>query len=132
MSIIVCTHTCRSPPPWNIGVSDIDILDDHHQYVPYSSVMAYVDVPGEEECESIRLDSFQCILYYGDQLTVEHMRGAQAVRSNSENGIQQLKGFVPAVPDWHAKVSFLGLSGGEILNTLENFYGIYFIFLDNI
>ena len=90
--------------------------------------MAYVDVPGEEECESIRLDSFHCILYYGDQLTVERMRGAQAVRSNSENGIQQLKGFVPAVADCHAKVSFLGVSIYEILNTLQNVYGVYFIF----
>ena len=92
-------------------VSDmVDILDDHHQYVPSSSAMEAVTITNEEESEYIRLDSLHIILYFGDQLTVEHMRGAQAVRSNSENGIQQLRGFIPAVADWHAKVSFLGVS----------------------
>ena len=92
-------------------VSDmVDILDDNHQYVPSSSAMEAVTITNEEESEYIRLDSLHIILYFGDQLTVERMRGAQAVRSNSENGIQQLRGFIPAVAEWHAKVSFLGVS----------------------
>ena len=88
----------------------VDILDELHQYVPSSSITTIEDIPGQEEGESIRLDCFHRILCYGDQLTVERIRGAQAVRLNSENGIMQLRGFIPAVTDWHAKVSFLGVS----------------------
>ena len=84
----------------------VSLLEDHHQYVPSSSVMVK-EVVG---VEVMRLDSFHNIIYNGDQLTVERMRGAQAIRSNSENGIDQLRGFVPVVADWHAKVSFLGVS----------------------
>ena len=87
----------------------VSILEDHHQYVPSSSVMVK-EVVGLDEVEVMRLDSFHNIIYNGDQLTVERMRGAQAIRSNSENGIDQLRGFIPAVADWHAKVSFLGVS----------------------
>ena len=38
------------------------------------------------------------------------MRCAQSIRSNSENGIKKLQGFVPAISDWHVKVSLLGVS----------------------
>ena len=47
---------------------------------------------------------------YDDQLTIERIQGAQAVRINSENDIMQLRGFIPAVTDWHGKVSFFFLS----------------------
>ncbi len=77
----------------------IDVLDEQHQYVPSSSTMEFVDV--EETPEPIRLDSLHSILYFGDQLTVECIRG---VRCNSENAIDKLEGFIPG---WHAKVGFL-------------------------
>lgn len=86
----------------------VDILDDHHDYVPCSSSTIEIDVTGD--LEIVQFDSFHQIVYFGDQLTVERMRGAQGARCNSEHGIQQLKGFVPAVTDWHAKVSFLDVS----------------------
>ena len=87
----------------------VDILDELHQYVQSSSITTVEDIPGQEEGESICLDCFHRILSYDDQLTVERIRGAQAVRLNSENGIMQLRGFILAVTDWHAKVSFFFL-----------------------
>ena len=52
-------------------VSDmVDILGDHHQYVPSSSAMEAVTITNEEESEYIRLDSLHTILYFGDQLTL--------------------------------------------------------------
>ena len=97
-------------------VSDVvDILDEHHYYVPSSSVIEPVTVLDDED-EYIRLDSLHTLLYFGDQLTVERMRGAKAVRSNSENQIQQLKGFIPAICDWHAEVSFLSVSQYNVYN----------------
>ena len=86
----------------------VDVLDDHHQYVPCSSAMVEVDI--HNEAESIRLDSFHKVMYFGDQLTVERMRCAQAIRCNSENDVLRLKGVIPAISDWHAKVSLLGVS----------------------
>lgn len=88
----------------------VDILDEHHQYVPVSSSTTLEDIPGQLEKESIQIDSFHKILGFGDQLTVERMRCAQSIRSNSENGIKKLQGFVPAISDWHVKVSLLGVS----------------------
>ena len=87
----------------------VDILLDHHQYIPSSCANVMVDVPGQSE-EEMRLDCFHKVLYFGDQLTLERIRGAQAVRSNSENGTERLEGIVPAITDWHAKASFLGVS----------------------
>jgi L1 cell adhesion molecule like protein len=37
------------------------------------------------------------------------MRSAKAIRSNSENGTDRLQGIIPAISDWHTKVSFLGV-----------------------
>ena len=87
------------------GVNHLgQLLNNHLQ------ITTIEDIPGQEEGESIHTDCFHRILCYGDQLTVERIRGAQAVRLNSENGIMQLRGFFPAVTNWHAKVSFLGVS----------------------
>ncbi len=80
----------------------IVVLDEQHQYVTSSSTMEFIDV--EETPEPIRLDSLHSILYFGDKLTVERIRGAKAVRCNSENAIDKLEGFIPG---WHAKVGFL-------------------------
>ena len=88
----------------------VNVLDELHQYVPSSSITTVEDTPRQEEGESICLDCFHRILCYCDQLTVERIRGAQAVRLNSENGIIQLRGLIPAVTDWQAKVSILGVS----------------------
>ena len=86
----------------------VQILDEHQQYVPCSSSIVEVDI--REPGEVVKLYSIHKILYHGDQLTVERMRGAQGIRLNSEDEMQQLKGFIPTVADWHAKVSFLGVS----------------------
>ena len=46
----------------------VSLLEDHHQYVPSSSVMVK-EVVGLDEVEVMRLDSFHNIIYNGDQLT---------------------------------------------------------------
>ena len=51
-----------------------------------------------------------CIYIGGDQLTVARTRSCQRIRSNSTRGRDRLEGFVPCIEDWHAKVSFLGVS----------------------
>ena len=73
---------------------------------PHASVIEPVTVLDDEDEYIIRLDSLHTLLYFGDQLTVERMRGAKAVCPNSENQIQQLKGFIPAICNWHAKLAF--------------------------
>ena len=73
----------------------VDILVHHHQYVPSSSSMVQVNVPGQSEAESLHVDSFHTLLFHGDQLTVERIRGAKAIQANSENGVDQLNGFIP-------------------------------------
>lgn len=61
-------------------VSDmVDVLDEHHQYVPISSSTISEDIPGQLEKESIQIDSFHKILGFRDQLIVERMRCAQLI-----------------------------------------------------
>lgn len=103
----------------------VDILNNLHQYVPSSSTTFEDDIPGHDS-ETIKLYCFHKILCFGDQLTVEQIRGVKAVRSNSEDGLYQLQGFVPAISDWHAKVSFLGVSSLSIkISIILNLQVIY-------
>ena len=51
----------------------------------------------------LHVQDFLMIIYtvvcFGDQLTVEHIRSAKAIRMNSEDGLHQLQGFLPAISD---------------------------------
>lgn len=88
----------------------IDILHILHQYVPTLSSNKEVSVSGSSESDKIRIDHFHKILIQGDQLTVERVRSAQGIRDNAHNGREKLKGFIPIVADWHAKVTLLDVS----------------------
>ena len=46
----------------------------------------------------------------GDQLTAARIRGSQRIRSNSDSDLERLEGFTAVIEDWHAKVTFLGVS----------------------
>ena len=39
------------------------------------------------------------VVCFGNQLTVERIRSAKAIRMNSEDGLHQLQGFLPAISD---------------------------------
>lgn len=42
-------------------------------------------------------------------MTCARVRGSQRIRSNSEQGLDCLKGIVGVTEDWHAKMCFLGV-----------------------
>ena len=66
-----------------------------------------VEVEGEDEPEQLTIDRFHQVLIGGDQLTVARIRSAQAARLNSESGSGQLRGFLPVVEDWHARLCLM-------------------------
>ena len=43
----------------------------------------------------------------GDQKTASRIKGCQRIRSNAERGKDKLKGFVPVIEDWHAKMCLM-------------------------
>ena len=88
----------------------VAILNKHQQYVPSSTSTTEAEVAGSQDTDLLQLDTFHTLLFHGDQLTVERMRSAQAIQANSETGKGKLKGIIPVVADWHAKVNFLGVS----------------------
>jgi L1 cell adhesion molecule like protein len=98
----------------------VNILETLHQYVPSISSNKLIFAPGNSVPDEIKHDEFHKIglqLYtvhvytiQGDQLTIERIRSAQGIRANSENATKKLNGFIPMITDWHAKVSFLGVS----------------------
>lgn len=47
------------------------------------------------------------VLLFGDLLTVERVRGAMSLRRSHKNPLESLKGFVPAISDWYARVCLL-------------------------
>ena len=40
-------------------------------------------------------------------MTVERARGAMVLRSLHENAVNRLEGFVPAIADWHARMTLV-------------------------
>ena len=92
----------------------IDILECAHKYIPTQTTEETLKVPveadGEENEEDdivLKIDEFHYLLYGGDQLTVERMRGAKNIRSNLCRGKERLEGIQPVIEDWHAKVVLL-------------------------
>jgi len=50
------------------------------------------------------------LLLFGDQLTVERARGARVLRSFHEEAINRPEGFIPAVADWHVRMTLVKFS----------------------
>ena len=68
-------------------------------------------------------DSLKCILFCGDQLTIERARGCQEARVNSDTMQEALLGLEPAIADWHAEANFLEV---WLQNTIVSLGGGHF------
>ena len=83
----------------------VSILEHTHKYIPTVTTEEVIECDDSDGEEIItKNDRFHHILYGGDQLTTEQMRGAKNVRSNACRGKERLEGVVPMVEDWHTKV----------------------------
>lgn len=100
----------------------VTILSNLQQYVPLAQKMVELEVDGEDEPEQLTIDRFHTILLGGDQLTVARIRSAQAARLNSESGSGQLRGFMPVVEDWHAKLCLMEVNNYVSLNVVHTLY----------
>ena len=88
----------------------VEIIDRLHKYVPTVTRTETTEVPLIGEQVAVQADYFHHILFGGDQLTSARIRGAQRLRSNSDNCRGRLEGFAAVTEDWHAKVCLLGVS----------------------
>lgn len=85
----------------------VQIMNTLQQYVPATEETAVVQVEGEDIPFEMKVQRFHSILFAGDQLTVARARSARAVCMNSASGSGQIKGLIPVVSDWHAKLCLL-------------------------
>ena len=104
----------------------ISILETLQEYVPRCKLEVddEENVSGNESDKDIEKDDtlddnyvLQSVLLGGDQLSSSMARRVIADRVNSTNDIQSLKGMLPVVEDWHAKLCFLGVIILYRLNT---------------
>ena len=49
-------------------------------------------------------------LFGGDQLTIARARGAISIRYGHELPEEQLKGLIPAMEDWHTRMTLMKVS----------------------
>ena len=94
------------------------VLDELSKYIPAKSCTVTHYLPDGEE---LTLDEVDCkqypILTGGDQFSVARYRTAQSVRTNDDSTVGRLKGFVPAIEDWHARLT--------LVKVKDNFYYIH-------
>lgn len=116
---LICTHIhlyIQVPlgvlPKNEVKYEDmIDILQHLHCYVPSKQIQREVTVPGTDEKLTLDDHEFSTTLVGGDQVTVARIRGAQRIRSNSENKLNGLAAVLPVVEDWHSKQCLLQVNG---------------------
>lgn len=88
----------------------IDILTELQKYVPVQSTTKVCTHPTTGDEIEYTEDVFHHILFGGDQLTLERIRGAKNTRANSNRQKDKFMGFIPVVEDWHAQVMLLTVS----------------------
>lgn len=88
----------------------IDILTELQKYVPVQSTTKVCTHPTTGDEIQYTEDVFHHILFGGDQLTLERIRGAKNTRANSNRQKDKFMGFLPVVEDWHAQVMLLTVS----------------------
>lgn len=71
------------------GKDMVDILQHIHQYIPKHPT---------GECYPLS--------FGGDQLTKQRVAGAQNAKLQSEKESRRLRGIMPVVEDWHARMIF--------------------------
>ncbi|XP_019858884.1 PREDICTED: uncharacterized protein LOC109587103 isoform X2 [Amphimedon queenslandica] len=74
------------------------IMDELHKYVP--KVLKHQGSTKEE-------DRLYQVLAGGDQVTVVRARSAIGIRRTHDTNTEKLKGIVPVVEDWHARLTLL-------------------------
>ena len=83
-------------------------MDEISQYVHVQKEVGQVQV-GDESYTHDRSKVIQIILF-GDQLTVARAHSSITLRALHDTTIDQLKGLVPTVADWHARQCLLQVS----------------------
>ena len=85
-----------------------EVLDELSKYIPAKNCTNTYYLPNGEE---LALENEDCkqypILTGGDQFSVARYRAAQSVRTNDDSTAGRLKGFVPAIEDWHARLTLV-------------------------
>ena len=84
------------------------VMDNLSQYVPVQKEVEHVQVDDERYTHD-RSKVIQ-IIFFGDQLTVARARSSITLRALHDTTIDQLKGLVPTIADWHACQCFLMVS----------------------
>ena len=91
----------------NKGDEMIQILLHLQQYIPVKKYNEEVCIPNQQEVVKTTNVLLQKLPFGGDQLTVAHVRSAQAAICNDLNAFKRLEDFIPVIQDWHAKVVLL-------------------------
>ena len=74
--------------------------------VPTMNAQQEISLPNGAVIE-IDNTQFLPILFRGDQLTVDRMRGTQALRDMQDKPIDRFQGVIPVVEDWHARMALM-------------------------
>ena len=75
------------------------------KYAPCQEAQEDIVVDEASEPEMVIVSCIHHILFGGDQLTV-----ARRQRQTSETAMGRMKGLIPVVEDWHAKVCLISVS----------------------
>ena len=81
------------------------IMDELHKYVP--KILKHQGSTEE--------DRLYQVLAGGDQVTVVRARSAIGIRRTHDTNTEKLKGIVPVVEDWHARLTLLQVLYNEFL-----------------
>ena len=83
-------------------------MDKLSQYIPVQKVVEHVQVDDERYTHD-RSKVIQ-IIFFGDQLTVARACSSITLHALHDTTIDQLKGFVPTIADWHTRQCLLMVS----------------------
>lgn len=85
----------------------ISIMEHLLKHVPAVTVDNNVVDPESGETITVKSQKLHHVLFGGDQLTAERVRGCRRTRSNATNTAEKLQGLIPVIEDWHSKVALL-------------------------
>ena len=76
------------------------VMEHYMTYVPTVEAKGHLVLSNGD---SLEFDDtrFFSIFFGGDQLTVVHMRGTQALQDSHDKPTDRLEGLIPVVKDWH-------------------------------
>jgi hypothetical protein len=94
-------------------------MDILHEYVPKMHVVRKLQLPDGSVLEQPDVIVYTTLLS-GDLLTA---RSAIAARANHDSSVDQLRGFLPTVEDWHARMTLLKV---RFSNRLFNCVHVYY------